>query len=132
MGGEDRLGEGTMRALLPFAVSALAFIPPAFADAPTAFRSVILTQDQIAIVERDVAKTFSTPDSAIFGKLSAAKPFDGDIQVCGWVKPNSNQGQLEPYIGILGGTMFVVVKLGGGDVERGRIMEYCRQRSMRP
>ena len=98
--------------------------------ATTQYRSSIaytLTGSEIAAVEDGIRSVRRDLNNPAFRGFTATQHEDGQIDVCGWIRPSGNSSE-QPFIGTLFAGTFALERFGGNDVDNAQIFSDCQNR----
>lgn len=113
-----------------FSVSAAAYSASTAEAEPGA--AYDLSAAKRSVVERAVMAVMKDPESARFGRITAAKGKDGIVTVCGYVNGRNSFGGYVgemPFIGVLTGqnSSFYVVDIAGDEVDARATITICHR-----
>jgi len=96
-----------------------------------------LTASDVAAVKAGVASSLKDPTSPLFGEMKAVKGDTGVVTVCGYVNGKNSYGGYvgdKPFIGSIVGDEqkkgFVVIGMGGSDIDTQVTFNVCRQKGI--
>jgi hypothetical protein len=84
-----------------------------------------LSDREIQAVESGLRSSRHDLDNPAFRGFRAAQHEDGQIDVCGWMRPNGNSAE---FIGTLFAGTFALERFGGNEVENAQIVSDCKNR----
>jgi hypothetical protein len=85
-----------------------------------------LTNTEIGAVENGIRSARPDLKDPTFRGFEAVQHEDGQIDVCGWIRPST--GSEQPFIGTLFAGTFAVERLGGNEADNAEIFYMCRNR----
>ena len=86
-----------------------------------------LTGSEIAAVENGIRSVRRDLNNPGFQGFRATQHEDGQIDVCGWIRPSGNSS-VQPFIGTLFAGTFAPERFGGNEVENEQILSDCQNR----
>jgi hypothetical protein len=98
-----------------------------FAPQGTSLAPYTLSGSEIAAVEDGVRSARHDLDNPAFRGFAANQHEDGQINVCGWLRPNGNSSE-QPFIGTLFEGTFAPEHFGGNKTDDAQIFSDCQNR----
>jgi hypothetical protein len=93
----------------------------------TSFTPYALSGSEIAAVEDGIRSVRHDLDNPAFRGFAANQHEDGQINVCGWLRPNGNSSE-QPFIGTLFEGTFAPEHFGGNKTDDAQIFSDCQNR----